>query len=220
MQNLINHFIQKKIITYERIAEAFEVVDRKNFVNDPNSEMVYQNEPLSLGFGAVISSPQIYAIYLSLLFPKLFPGSKVLDIGSGKGYSMALIGTIIGPKGKVYGVEHVPELVEESKKALEKDQPELYKKGVFEVFEKDGFEGLPDFEPYDAILVGGACEKIPENILLQLKPYGRMVIPIGSPNTKQKLTIIDKMPDGKIAIFTNKQAKFSSLMSLEDQLKI
>ncbi len=164
------------------ILGAFSKVKRENFIAKSLESRAYEDRPLPIGQGATISQPYTIAKMLELL--DLKEGQKVLELGSGCGYVLALISEIIGEKGKVYGIEIIPELVEKSKENI-KDYKNI------EVYKGNGRKGLKQATPFDRILISAACDKIPKMVLLQLKDKGILVAPIG-PRYEQTLTVIQR----------------------------
>jgi len=167
---------KKELIDYlknqgfsEKITKAFEKVPRENFVPKELSSRAYENCPLPIGHGVTISQPFTIAFMLELL--ELKQGDKVLEIGSGCGYVLALINKITN--SKTYGVERIKDLVKNSKKLLSKN-PDI------KISHKDGSRGLREFSPYDKILVSAAFEEIPLHLLKQLKKDGVLVTPVKS----------------------------------------
>jgi len=166
---LIEHLKRQKFS--KNILDVFEKVKRENFVSDNLKNRAYEDMPLSIGNGATISQPYTIATMLKLL--NLKKGQKVLELGSGCGYVLALMSEIVGEKGEVYGVEIIPELVKKSKLNI-KDYKNI------EIYKGDGRKGLEKAAPFDRILISAACEAVPKNILFQLKPKGILVAPVGS----------------------------------------
>lgn len=156
------------------IIEAFQKIDRFDFVIDYLKPEAYRNSPLGIGFGQTISQPLTVAVMLELLQPE--PGQKVLDIGSGSGWSTALLCEIVGGGGKVYGVEIVPELSEFGKKNV--SHYNFVRQGIAEFFCADGSKGLPEKAPFDRIISAAASHQIPEVWKEQLKIGGRLVLPM------------------------------------------
>ena len=154
-----------------KILDAFSKVLRENFVPENLKSRAYEDTALPIGHGQTISQPYTIATMLKML--DLNKGQKVLEIGSGCGYVLALLSEILGKDGKVYGVEIVKELVEVSMKNL-KDYRNI------KVYNKDGGDGLKEETPFDRILISAAIERIPEKILQQLKEGGILVAPVGS----------------------------------------
>lgn len=131
------------------------------------------------------------------LLPYLRPGARVLDVGSGSGYLVAVFAHLVGPSGKVVGIEHVPELVEWSEKNLRKDGfgKSLDDKSI-EMIAGDGRKGYEQGGPYDAIHVGAAAPTVPQELIDQLASPGRMFIPVGT--YMQSIEQIDKDANGKV----------------------
>ncbi|KAK7681414.1 hypothetical protein QCA50_015506 [Cerrena zonata] len=127
----------------------------------------------------------------------LRPGAKVLDVGSGSGYFCAVLHHLVGRRGKVVGIEHIPELTEWSRENLSRDGLDLaWGKGSIEMITGDGKQGWPRRAPYDAINVGAAAPQIPQALIDQLAKPGRMLIPLGTDT--QKLYQVDKDKEGNI----------------------
>ena len=177
---LIKH-LEKQGFSKE-ILNAFSKVKRENFVSKDLEDRAYEDRPLPIGHEATISQPYTIATMLKLL--DLKQGQKVLELGSGCGYVLALMSEIIGEKGKVYGIELVKELANKSKENVKE-----YKN--IEVYNRDGKKGLKKAAPFDRILISAACEVIPKRILSQLKYQAILVAPIGA-KYGQALTVIQR----------------------------
>lgn len=173
----------------ESITNAFSKVKRENFVPEEIKSLVYKDIALPIGDEQTISQPSTIAIMLSIL--DLKQGQKIMEIGSGCGYVLALISEIIGHSGKVFGIEVIPELAEKSKKVL-KDYDNI------EVHNRNGKFGLSKEAPFDRILISAALDEIPKNIAIQLKEGGILVAPVGS-KRMQTLVVIQKIK-GKFII--------------------
>ncbi|MEK6895029.1 MAG: methyltransferase domain-containing protein, partial [Nanoarchaeota archaeon] len=137
----------------ERILNAFAKVPRENFILSAYKDYSYKDVALPIGYGATISQPYTIAFMLSLL--ELKKDMKVLEIGSGSGYVLALISELIGDKREVYGVEIVPELVSRSRKIL-KNYSNI------KIYEASKELGLKEKAPYDRILVSASADELPE----------------------------------------------------------
>lgn len=155
------------------LEQAFEETDRKGFVPIGMRVMAGLDQPLPIGHGQTISQPTTVKRMLTWLDPQV--GDRILDVGSGSGWTTALLGKLVGPKGKIYAVERVPELVEFGSKNCQKARvknAEFYHAGVV--------YGLPEDAPFDRILVSAAAEVLPSELIDQLRIGGRLVIPVNN----------------------------------------
>lgn len=173
------------------IEEAFEKVSRKYFVPEGLVSSVGIDAPLPIGFGQTISQPTTVRMMLEWLEPQ--PGNKVLDVGSGSGWTSALLAHLVGSRGKVFAVERIPELVHFGRQNVAK----LNFRNV-KFFKAGKKFGLQPHAPYDRILVSASASKLPQELLDQLKPDGKLVIPVG-----YDVLEIEKLPDGKIDTITH-----------------
>ncbi|KAK4735174.1 hypothetical protein R3W88_009435 [Solanum pinnatisectum] len=204
------------VIKSQKVTEIMETVDRGLFV--PEGTPAYVDSPMSIGYNATISAPHMHAMCLELLEDRLQPGMHALDVGSGTGYLTACFALMVGPQGRVVGVEHIPELVAWSIKNVEKSAAApLLKEGSLSLHVGDGRKGWPEHAPYDAIHVGAAAADVPQDLIDQLKPGGRMVIPVGT--FFQDLKVIDKKLDGSISVRSETKVRYVPLTSREAQIK-
>ncbi|XP_006351432.1 protein-L-isoaspartate O-methyltransferase 1-like [Solanum tuberosum] len=204
------------VIKSQKVTEIMETVDRGLFV--PEGTPAYIDSPMSIGYNATISAPHMHAMCLELLEDRLQPGMHALDVGSGTGYLTACFALMVGPQGRVVGVEHIPELVAWSIKNVEKSAAApLLKEGSLSLHVGDGRKGWPEHAPYDAIHVGAAAADVPQDLIDQLKPGGRMVIPVGT--FFQDLKVIDKKMDGSISVRSETSVRYVPLTSREAQIK-
>ncbi|XP_055961231.1 protein-L-isoaspartate O-methyltransferase 1-like isoform X2 [Mercurialis annua] len=203
------------VISSKKVADVMETIDRALFV--PDTTLAYVDRAMPIGHNATISAPHMHATCLQLLEEHLKPGMHALDVGSGTGYLTACFAIMVGPQGRAVGMEHIPELVISSIKNIQKSAAApLLKEGFLSMHVGDGRQGWPEFAPYDAIHVGAAAPEIPQALLDQLKPGGRMVIPVG--NIFQDLKIIDKKQDGSISARNETPVRYVPLTSRDDQL--
>jgi len=193
-ENMVKSQIEKRGINDKSTLDAMRKVERHLFVPENVQKNAYDDGPLPIGYGQTISQPYIVAYMTSLIEPKT--GDKVLEIGTGSAYQAAILAEIVNT---VYTVEIVTELGTQAKKRLNK----LGYKNV-EVIIGDGYNGLPDKGPFDAIVVTAAAEHIPPPLIEQLKDGGKMIIPVGSPFMVQTLILIEKK--GKEVKSTNLMA--------------
>jgi protein-L-isoaspartate(D-aspartate) O-methyltransferase len=153
------------------IEQAFQKIHREDFVPESLRNQAYIDAPLPIGFGQTISQP--YTVQLMLEWLDAKPGEIILDVGSGSGWTTALLSQIVGPKGKVFAVEIIPELVKFGRNNCKKA-------GVKNAqFFRAGKEyGLPEHSPFDRILVSASAKELPTKLLSQLKVGGKLVIPV------------------------------------------
>ncbi|XP_043521383.1 protein-L-isoaspartate(D-aspartate) O-methyltransferase-like isoform X3 [Frieseomelitta varia] len=189
-------------------------VDRGNYTR---SGYAYIDSPQDIGYGATISAPHMHAYALEILEDKLHDGARALDVGSGSGYLTACMAMMLGSNGLAIGVEHIPELKAFAMQNIQKDNPELLESGRIQLVVGDGRLGYPEKAPYDAIHVGAAAKEMPQALIDQLAPGGRLVLPVGPRNSDQVLVQVDKMRDGKIKKTTLTGVVFVPLTSKDKQ---
>jgi len=184
-KSLVDALVRNGLLTNKRAMTAMLSVDRANYCR-PDSEF-YQDCPQPIGFGATISAPHMHAHCLQLLEKNLFVGAKVLDVGSGSGYLLALFSEMVcatdttETRPLVYGIEHIPELTTWSINNLKKSSrsAQFLELGVINVVTGDGRLGLSSMAPFDAIHVGAASPTTPQALIDQLSLGGRLIIPVG-----------------------------------------
>lgn len=157
-----------------RIIEAFEKIDRADFVLPENRGNAYIDAPLPIGERQTISQPYTVAFMIELLQPK--SGDKIFEIGFGSGWQTALLAEIIGKRGKIYAVERIKELFEFGARNISKYN--FIKKGIVKTILGDATMGLKKYAPFDSIIAGASAQEIPEEWLKELKVGGRLVMPV------------------------------------------
>ncbi len=195
--DLIESLIREGWLKTPRIIDAFRKIKRVDFLPEGMKNLAELNDALPIGYGQTISQPLVVAFMLELLVPE--PGEKILDIGSGSGWTTALLAEIVSQqsgnkklkiknkkeKEKVIAIDRIPELVEFGKNNIAKYN--FIEKGIVEFICGDGSKGYPNIasrpelaEGFDKILASASAEKLPRPWKEQLKTGGRIVAPIGS----------------------------------------
>lgn len=173
-----------------RVIEVMGQVPRHRFVPLSVRDKAYENRPLSIGYGQTISQPYIVAIMTDLTSPG--PEARALEVGTGSGYQAAVLSRLVD---KVYTMEIVEPLGEE---AIERLQRLGYDN--IEVSITDGYYGWETHAPFDIIIVTAAASHIPPPLIKQLKPGGKMIIPVGSRFMTQQLLLIEKETDEQTTV--------------------
>jgi protein-L-isoaspartate(D-aspartate) O-methyltransferase len=182
-----------------RLRRALLDVPRHLFVPEALMIMAYQDTPLPIGFDKTVSQPFIGALMIDLL--EIEPGAHVLEVGTGLGYQAAVMAEM---GAEVWSVEVVEEFAEAAAARLAALGHDAH------VRVGDGSRGWADNAPYDAILVTAATPEIPPALIEQLKPGGRMVLPLGGPDIQQ-LSLVSRQPDGDTAIRPVMPVRFTQL---------
>lgn len=170
MRELVDAMIASNVLETPHIIDAFRTVDRKYFVPDSWRDETYIDNALPIGNGQTISQPSTVAFMLEKLAPQA--GDKILDIGSGSGWTTALLCHIVGEEGSVTGLERVNDLVEQGQNNL--SQFAFDHGCIIQASDRLGIPG----EQFDRILVSAAADEIPEELFSQLKVGGTLVIPV------------------------------------------
>ncbi len=196
-QRMVDTQLAARGITDRHTLEAMRRVERHRFVPDAQRRRAYEDTPLPIGHGQTISQPYMVALMTELLEPK--PGQRVLEIGAGSGYQAAVLAEIVDT---VYTIEIVSALAQRTSQLM----GELGYANI-QVITGDGYAGLPDKAPFDAIIVTAAPEEIPQPLLDQLKEGGKMIIPVGKQTAIQNLILVEKK-NGKIIRRSVSQVRF------------
>ncbi len=185
-QNMVNRQLRARGIRDERVLKAMADVPRHKFIDGVDLGTAYGDHPVAIGYRQTISQPYIVALMTELVRPT--PEARILDVGTGSGYQAAVLAEIVD---HVYTVEIVAELAAAAKQRLDAMgfQNVSFRTG-------DAFNGWPEAAPFDGIIAAAAPTEVPEALIDQLAPGGRLVIPIGS--YLQRLLVVTKRIDGTI----------------------
>jgi len=204
-RNLVSILKELGYIRSRKVEEAMLRVPRELFVPEELREYAYDDRPLPIGFNQTISAPSIVAYMTELLDPQ--PGDKVLEVGTGSGYQAAILAEIVCPRGHVWTIERIAEIAESARRRLEM----LGYADMITVIVGDGSLGYEPQAPYDRIIVTAAAPKIPKPLIEQLKPGGKIVIPVG-PLPFQVLTVVYKKSSSEIEIKRDLEVVFVPLI--------
>lgn len=186
--SLIDSLISRGYLKTSHIIKAFQRIKRIDFLPEKLKSLAEVDEALTIGWGQTISQPLVVAFMMELLQPN--KGEKILDVGSGSGWTSALLAHIVSGgelntkgkrgkgkgSGKIIAIDIIPELIEFGKENVSKYN--FIEKGIVEFICADGSQGYEKEAPFDKILVSASAEKIPLSLKEQLKIDGRLVIPI------------------------------------------
>jgi len=207
---LIENLIQEGWLKTPRIIEVFKKIKRVDFLPEDLKDLAELNEALPISYGQTISQPLVAAFMLEQLQPQR--GEKILDIGSGSGWTAALLAEIVGGKGRVVAVDIIPELVGFGKKNVEKYN--FVEKGIVKFICADGSKGYKKEAPFDKILVSAAAERVFPAWKEQLKISGRIVTPIGS-----SIWLFVKKSEGDEAIASSSPSLLRSKSSVFEEIE-
>ena len=192
--------ISKRAGIDDKVIEAMKRVPRQMFIDSSFDEMAYDDKPLPIASGQTIS--QIYTVAMQTSLLRLQEGDSVLEIGTGSGYQTAVLCEL---GYKVYSIERHEELYHIAQRTLDKLE---YKATL--VY-GDGFKGLPQYAPYDGILITCGAPEVPDELVKQLTINGKMVAPIGK--GLQEMTVIQKISEQKNKITKEGAYKFVPMLS-------
>ena len=187
-ENMVKFDIQERGVRDARVLAAMRSTPRHLFVPPNIRSMAHADRPLPIGHGQTISQPYIVAYMSELL--RTAPDLTVLEIGTGSGYQAAVLSALVK---EVSTIEIVPELARSAAETFQR----LGLKNVV-TRQGDGYKGWPEKAPFDRILLTAAPPEVPQALLDQLKPGGRLVAPVGVGPFSQEIVVIDKMKDGKL----------------------
>ena len=185
---MVHEQIESRGITNAAVLAALRKVPRHEFVPASWVERAYADSPLPIGHGQTISQPYIVALMTELAQPS--PHAKVLEVGTGSGYQAAVLAETVA---EVYSIEIIEALAMSAAERLKR----LGYRNVQVKF-GDGYLGWPERAPFDAIIVTAGADHVPPPLMEQLKPGGRIVIPVGELTGRQSLLLIEKNVDGTI----------------------
>jgi len=170
----------------DKVMRVIEEIEREKFISEELRALAYENHPLTIGYGQTISQPYIVALMTDMI--QLQPDSIVLEIGTGSGYQAAVLASLVK---KVYSLEIIEALADQARSRLR----ELGYKNI-EIRSGDGYHGWAEHAPFDAIIVTAASEQIPPPLVEQLKPGGKLIIPVGQQYQTQHLVLVEKDLNG------------------------
>ena len=188
-----------------RILDAMRAVPRHDFVPASIKAYAYNNHPLPIGHGQNLAAPLLIALMTHLA--ELDPGDAVFETGTGAGYHAAVLSRLVK---SVYSVEVIEPLADQAARMLKDRQDENVM-----VQAGDGYEGWPAHAPYDAIILKESLDHIPVPLLRQLKPGGRLVMPLGPAEGAQDLTVIRRTADGRLTQKSIMPVRFSPMQGGE-----
>ncbi|HYE50448.1 MAG TPA: protein-L-isoaspartate(D-aspartate) O-methyltransferase [Azospirillaceae bacterium] len=172
-----------------RVLDALAAVPRELFVPRGSRDRAYRDEAMPIEGGQTISQPSVVALMTQLL--DLSPADRVLEVGAGSGYQTAVLARLCG---HVYAVEAVPELADAARRRLD-----LLGIGNVTLRTGDGRRGWPDEAPFDACLAACAARRVPQALVDQLRPGGRLVLPVGPVLGPQQLCLLRRERDGRVS---------------------
>jgi protein-L-isoaspartate(D-aspartate) O-methyltransferase len=186
----------------DRVLSAMRTVPRHLFVNSTDISRAHGDHPLPIGYGQTVSQPYIVALMTAML--KVGPGHRVLEVGTGSGYHAAVLSVMVD---RVYSVEIVEPLGNQAADRLKRLGYENIQVKI-----GDGYFGWEEKAPFDRIIVTCAATLVPPPLLQQLKPGGKMCIPVGGQYTVQYLTMVEKSLEGTLTMKKTIPVRFVPLV--------
>jgi protein-L-isoaspartate(D-aspartate) O-methyltransferase len=208
---LVTNLANAGIIKSTAVISAMRAVDRGFYA----PAQPYQDAPQTIGYNATISAPHMHGYALEWLAEHLRPGSTALDVGCGSGYLTAVMAEMCG---SCHGIDHIEGLVALSRENILKGNPSLLDEGRATLRVRDGFQGLAECGPYDAIHVGAAAPSLPPALVAQLKCGGKLVIPVGPDGGAQEILAVEKGADGRVTETPLLGVRYIPLTTPEKQL--
>ena len=187
-EEMVRRQIEARGITNPALLAAFRAVPRELFISPDFATHAYADQPLPIESGQTISQP--YIVALTIDAAAIGPDDKVLEVGAGSGYAAAIIGQVAR---EVIGIERHPELAR-----LAGERMERLGYGNVRIIAGDGTRGAPGEAPFDVIVAAASGSHVPQTLLDQLTPGGRIVMPIGDPGGSQSLVKVTKRADGSL----------------------
>lgn len=199
-QSMVELQLRKRGISDQRVLDAMARVPRHEFAPLQYREQAYEDHPLPIGEGQTISQPYIVALMLQIL--AVSPNDRVLEVGTGSGYVTALLAELAS---EVISVERHAVLAEQARDVLVRMAYSNVR-----VIVGDGSRGFPQAAPYDAVIVSAAAAEVPSALLEQMREGGRMIIPVGPPDSQQLQVI--RMENGEAKIGLRELCRFVPLV--------
>jgi len=199
--------IEARGVKNARVLDSMKEVPRHLFIHESLWSLAYSDSPLPISNNQTISQPYIVAVMTELLQPE--EHHVVLEIGTGSGYQAAVLSTLVD---WIYTIEIVPELGRSAERILDR-------LGYANVTVRvgDGYQGWPEQAPFDRIIVTAAPEEIPQELVEQLKPGGRMILPVGSQRSGQDLLILEKDGEGNVNMTQSFPVRFVPMVREQER---
>jgi len=188
-RRMVDQQLKRRGIRDSRVLEAMTRIPRHFFVDEAQAAQAYLDSPLPIGYGQTISQPFIVAVMVEAL--RLQPTDRVLEIGSGSGYQTAVVASLAA---EVVAVERVEPLFHKGRENLAR----LGFQNIHLILD-DGTLGWPALAPYEAVIVAAGGPRVPQPLIDQLAPGGRLIVPVGPTKTSQKLTLVTKDRTGALS---------------------